>query len=168
MKIRPETEQDQLPIHRVNAEAFETETEATLVDALRNSGIPLISLVAEQDDTVVGHVLFSPMTDAQGNHVPIAGLAPVAVAPGHQKQGIGSALIRAGLEQCRAAGYQAVIVLGHPGYYPRFGFVPASHFGIRCQYDAPDEAFMALELLPGALTEIAGVVKYHPLFDQAA
>jgi putative acetyltransferase len=168
VKIRPEAEQDQLPIHQVNAEAFETETEAKLVDALRNSGIPLVSLVAEQDDAIVGHILFSPMTDAQGNLVPIAGLAPMAVAPGHQKQGIGSALVRAGLEQCRAAGYQAVIVLGHPDYYPRFGFVPASRFGIQCQFEAPDEAFMALELLPGALAEIAGVVNYHPLFDQAA
>ena len=96
------------------------------------------------------------------------GLAPMAVAPEYQQQGIGSALVRSGLEHCRAAGYKAVIVLGHPRYYPRFGFVPASHFNIRSQYDAPDEAFMALELEPGALGEIGGVVKYHPLFDQVA
>jgi putative acetyltransferase len=168
LNIRPESEQDQSTIHQINAEAFETEVEANLVDALRDSGATLISLVAERDNVVVGHILFSPMTDAAGDSIPVAGLAPMAVAPEYQQQGIGSALVRSGLEHCRAAGYKAVIVLGHPRYYPRFGFVPASHFNIRSQYDAPDEAFMALELEPGALGEIGGVVKYHPLFDQVA
>ncbi len=167
MNIRPESSEDISAVHRVNAEAFETETEANLVDALRQSGIPLISLVAEIKGELVGHILFSPMTDSAGAKIPVAGLAPMAVSPAHQKQGIGSALVKEGLAQCKAAGYRAVIVLGHPDYYPRFGFVPASQYDISCQYEAPDEAFMALELEPGALSRLSGIVKYHPLFDQA-
>jgi putative acetyltransferase len=168
VEIRPETAQDRLAIHQVNAGAFETETEARLVDALRDSGVPLVSLVAEQNGMIVGHILFSPMTDAEGHDVPIAGLAPMAVVPGHQQQGIGSALVRAGLEQCKVAGFHAVIVLGHPDYYPRFGFVPASRFGIQSQYDVPDEVLMAQELVPGALAGLQGVVRYHRLFDEVA
>jgi putative acetyltransferase len=166
MNIRPERGKDLPTIHQINSEAFETEGEANLVDSLRDSGIPLISLVAEVDHIIVGHILFSPMTDADGNSIPVAGLAPMAVAPEHQRQGIGSALVRSGLEHCRAAGYRAVAVLGHPGYYPRFGFVPASQYKLRSQYDVPDEVFMAKELIPGALSDISGVVKYHRLFDE--
>lgn len=94
----------------------------------------------------------------------ILGLAPMAVAPSHQRQGIGSALVRAGLERCRALGSGAVVVLGHPAYYPRFGFSPSVHFGIRSEYEVPEEAFMVLELQPGFLRGISGTVQYHAAF----
>jgi putative acetyltransferase len=85
--------------------------------------------------------------------------------PSHQNQGIGGQLTRAGLEACRAAGYGYVILLGHPTYYPRFGFVPTSRYGIHWDRDVPDEAFMVVELLPGALEGVTGIVHYHPEFD---
>jgi putative acetyltransferase len=94
------------------------------------------------------------------------GLAPMAVLPARQRQGIGSALVRDGLGRCRELGYEAVVVLGHPGYYPRFGFVPASRFGIGCEYDVPAEVFMALELVPGALRGKPGTIRYHPAFAE--
>lgn len=166
MKIRPETAADIEAIHRINVDAFETEAEANLVDALRDCGVPLISLVAVTDEKVIGHILFSPMTDSRGNDIAVAGLAPMAVSPSFQNQGAGSALVKEGLRQCKAAGYQAVVVLGHPDYYPRFGFSPASRFGIRCKYNVPDEAFMAKELVSAAMAGIKGVVNYHPIFDE--
>lgn len=155
-----------MAIHRLNKEAFGSDTEAKLVDSLRASNVPMISLVAVNNETVVGHILFTPMTDADGNAIPVAGLAPMAVLPAYQNQGIGSALVRKGLERCQAAGYQAVVVLGHPAYYPRFGFMPASHFEIQSQYDVPEEVFMALELKVGALDRVSGTVKYHSVFDK--
>ena len=90
----------------------------------------------------------------------------MAVQPDRQNEGIGTGLVRAGLEACRHMGVVAVLVLGHPEYYPRFGFVPASRFGIQCAYDAPDEAFMALELVPDALQAVNGRVEYHEAFDR--
>jgi putative acetyltransferase len=98
--------------------------------------------------------------------VKIAGLAPMSVLPDHQKQGIGASLVNAGLSLCVSNGYKAVVVLGHPDYYPKFGFTPASTFGIKSEYDVPDEVFMVKELENGALSEYQGVVKYHPLFAQ--
>ena len=92
------------------------------------------------------------------------GLAPMAVVPGKQRQGFGSALVRAGLEQVKELGFVAVVVLGHPGFYPRFGFVPSSRFGIDCEYDVPAEVFMALELQPESLGGRSGRVKYHAAF----
>jgi putative acetyltransferase len=128
VQIRAETDADHAAIHAVNAAAFPTAAEADLVDALRQQARPLISLVAEQDGVIVGHILFSPVTLDSQPDLRIMGLAPMAVAPEHQRSGIGSALVRAGLEQCRQLGYQAVVVLGHPEYYPRFGFVPSVRF----------------------------------------
>ncbi len=93
------------------------------------------------------------------------GLAPMAVAPEHQRKGIGSALVRAGLEQCKQLGFAAVVVLGHPEYYPRFGFSPSSRFGINSEYEVPEEVFMAMELQPGALSGKTGRVKYHAAFS---
>ena len=92
------------------------------------------------------------------------GLAPMAVLPGRQRQGIGSELVRAGLDECRRLGFGAIVVLGHAEYYPRFGFVPASKFGLKSEYDVPDDVFMALELIPGALRGRAGTIRYHPTF----
>jgi putative acetyltransferase len=96
----------------------------------------------------------------------VAGLGPMAVRPAWQRQGIGSQLVREGLEECWRSGYEAVVVLGHPEYYPRFGFVPASRFGLRCEFEAPDEAFMALELRSGVLSAGGGVVRYASEFSK--
>lgn len=165
--IRPETKDDIRKIWRVNASAFDTEAEANLVDSLRKSGIPLISLVAEANDKLIGHILFSPVSlSGTKANVKMAGLAPMSVLPDHQKQGIGAALVQKGLKLCTSNGYKAVVVLGHPDYYPKFGFVPSSRFGIKSEYDVPDEVFMIRELETSALSEFKGIVKYHPLFTQ--
>ncbi len=107
------------------------------------------------------------VTTADGDEMGLLSLAPVGVLPSRQNEGIGTMLIEAGLEQLRAEGHPAVVVLGHPSYYPRFGFVPASSFGLRWEMDAPDEAFMALELSAGALAGVRGVVRFRPEFDGA-
>ena len=162
--IRLEQPEDILAIRQVNLAAFEAATEATLVDALRRQAHPLVSLVAISGAHVVGHVLFSPVTLSSHPDLPIMGLAPMAVAPGKQRQGIGSRLVEAGIEECRRSGCVAVVVLGHAGYYPRFGFTRASTFGLTSEYDVPDDVFMALELTPGVLRGKAGTIRYHPAF----
>jgi putative acetyltransferase len=103
--------------------------------------------------------------ESQEQAFPAIGLAPMAVLPELQRQGIGSLLVKTGLEACRKAGHKGVVVLGHPDYYPRFGFVPASKYGITCEYDAPDETFMAIELCQGALQGQAGIARYQPEFN---
>jgi putative acetyltransferase len=167
MQIRPERPADVPAIRAVNLAAFEASTEADLVDALRRQADPIVSLVAEAGGTIVGHILFSPATLAADPGVRIMGLAPMAVVPPRQRQGIGSALVRDGLERCRQLGFGAVIVLGHADYYPRFGFTPASRFGLRSEYEVPDDVFMALELDRGVLTGRSGIVRYHPAFANA-
>lgn len=164
MLIRAEEQSDRADVHALNVSAFATPAEADLVDALRAEAKPVVSLVAEQDGAVVGHILFSPVTLSGGAGLKIMGLAPMAVAPSRQRRGIGSALVRAGLQRCRAQGVGAVVVLGHPGYYPRFGFSPSSRFGIDSEYDVPAEAFMVCELEPGFLREAAGTIRYHAAF----
>jgi len=165
MKIRTEAEQDREAVYALNRAAFESNAEADLVDALRLQADPHISLVAEEAGEIVGHIMFSPATLSADSEIRVMGLAPMAVIPGRQRQGIGSALVRNGLEACKKHGYQAVFVLGHPQYYPRFGFAPASRYGISPVYDVPDEVFMALELMPGALSAKAGKMYYHKAFD---
>lgn len=164
MIVRNEEQSDREAVRTVNARAFETVTEADLVDRLRKEAHPLISLVAEEDGQVVGHILFTPVSLAGRSGARIMGLAPMAVMPERQGSGIGSALVRAGLEKCRELGWEAVVVLGHPDYYPRFGFKPACSFGIACEFEVPDEAFMALELAPGTLTARSGTIHYLPAF----
>ena len=115
---------------------------------------------------MVGHILFSPVTVEHSSKPALVGLAPMAVAPGYQRQGIGSALVREGLARCRAAGVEGVVVLGHVEDYPRFGFVPAAQFGLRCEYDVPADVFMALELSPGAFSDVSGLVRYHQAFGK--
>lgn len=166
VRIRAETAKDGRAVRVVNESAFETPIEAHLVDSLREEAHPVVSLVAEGEDGVVGHILFSPVVLPGHPELRILGLAPMAVLPKHQRRGVGSALVRSGLEECRKLGAGAVVVLGHPEYYPRFGFVPASRFGLSCKYDAPEEAFMALELVPGHLAGASGEVRYHPAFDE--
>ena len=167
MQIRPEQAADIAAIHAVNRAAFDSDTEADLVDALREHADPIISLVADDGGSIVGHILFSPVTLSGHADLKIMGLAPMAVRPAEQRRGIGSALVGAGLERCKQLGSGAVVVLGHPGYYPRFDFVPASRFGLACEYDVPDEAFMALELELGILRGASGTIRYHAAFADA-
>src|SRR5205807_8756724 len=156
---RAETADDIPAIRRVNQLAFGQPLEANLVDALRTAAHPHISLVAATRGQVVGHIFFSPVTlDTADPDSTILGLAPMAVLPEYQKQGIGSQLVQEGLKECRRIGCDVVVVLGHPEYYPRFGFAPASQKGLRCEYPVPDEVFMAIELKPNALPR-HGLVK---------
>ena len=168
--IRPETPADHAAVHALNAAAFAQPAEADLIDTLRKACEHFVSLVAEVDGVLVGHILFTPAhVEKNGTTLEGMGLAPMAVAPAHQRGGFGSALVNAGLAELRENGCPFVIVLGHPAYYPRFGFTPASTLGIRCQWEAPDEAFMALELTPGALAPFHGAIaRYHPAFDSVA
>lgn len=163
--IRMEGKKDREGIYKVNAAAFETDAEARLVDTLRESGTTFVSLVAEDEGRIVGHILFTPV-ELIGAKAPLKllGLAPMAVLPERQNEGIGSALVREGLNICREGAYDGVVVLGHPDYYPRFGFAPSVRFGITCEYDVPEEVFMAMELRPGGLGQAKGTVRYHPLF----
>lgn len=166
MIVRDERPQDRAAVRAVNASAFEMSAEADLVDALRAQVQPIVSLVAEVDGEIVGHILFLPVTLDGHPELQLMGLVPMAVAPAHQRHGIGSALVRAGLERCRQLGIGAVVVLGHASYYPRFGFAPSVRFGIRCEYEAPEEAFMLIELRPGCLQGASGIVRHHAAFKQ--
>jgi putative acetyltransferase len=165
--IRAEEQNDWPAVHAVNTSAFETPAEADLVDALRIQAHPTVSLVAADDKAVVGHIMFSPVSLSEHPGLNIMGLAPMAVTPLHQRKGIGSALVHAGLEQCKQLGFGAVVVLGHPEYYPRFGFLPSPHFGIGCEYEVPQDVFMVLELQPRFLHGTSGIIKYHPAFSNA-
>ena len=166
MIVRPETASDRDAVRRVHATAFTTPEEAALVDALRAGASPLVSLVADEAGDVVGHVLFSPVTLPDHPQLRLMGLAPLAVLPERQRRGVGAALTRAGLERCREIGVGAVVVLGHPAYYPRFGFVRADAFGIGCPFvDAPSDAWMLLEIAPGHLCGAIGTTRWHAAFD---
>lgn len=170
LTIREERPGDEAAIRRVVTAAFETAVEADLVDALRTSDawLPLLSLVGIEDGAVVGHALFTRATiETADARLPIVALAPMAVVPERQRQGIGGALIRAGLERARASGERIAIVLGHPGYYPRFGFEPAIPRGITCVFAEAgrESAFMALALQPGALDGVQGRAQYAPAFS---
>ena len=165
--IRPETPSDREAVYRVNQLAFGQADEAVLVDALRSGGYARVSLVAEVDGEIVGHILFSdlPILTAHGT-VSAVSLAPMAVVPEHQRRGIGSALVRAGLEACRAAGYRIVVVLGHADFYPRFGFSAKLAEPLLSPFHGK-HSWMAAELLPGALDGVSGWVQYAPPFGIA-
>ena len=165
MKIREEELADTEAIWNINAEAFDTEAEANLVNVLRESGCTFISLVAKTDNKAVGHILFTPVElTGNKNKLKLIGLAPMAVLQQHQNKGIGSKLVKTGIEYCKTKGYDAIVVLGHPNYYPKFGFVPSVTYGIKSEYEVPDEAFMILELVPDSLKNHQGTIKYHELF----
>lgn len=167
MRVREEEKRDRDAVHALHVAAFETSAEANLVDALREQARPVLSLVAEEAERIVGHIMFTPVSLSGHADRRIMGLAPMAVSPDRQRKGIGSALVRAGLEQCRDLGFGAVVVLGHPSFYPRFGFQPASRVGVACEYDAPADAFMLVELVPGYMRGAAGTVQFHPAFENA-
>src|SRR5215813_3186678 len=165
--IRLEEIEDQKSIRRVNEVAFGQPIEADLVDALRTNAHPLISLVATVEDRIVGHIFFSPVSiGSEMGTVTAMGLAPMSVLPEFQNQGIGSRLVNEGLKRCRDLGHSIVVVLGHPNYYPRFGFIPAHLKGLRSEYDVPDDTFMVLELSENALAGRRGLVRYHPEFSR--
>ncbi len=166
--IRSEILADQPAIRAINMSAFGRLAEANLVDAIRPC-LPSAdySQVAVLSEIVVGHIMFSPIVIDTGlATIPALALAPMAVLPEHQGTGIGSALVRAGLAACQRMGDRIVIVLGHPNFYPRFGFQPASRFHLQAPFEVPDPAFMALELQPGALQRLQGTVRYPPAFDE--
>jgi putative acetyltransferase len=161
--VRPETTADHPAIREVHRRAFDQEEEARLVDALRLGGHVRVSLVAEEEGRVVGHILFSelPITMPLGTVEALA-LAPLAVVPDRQRRGIGSMLVREGLRACAEAGRRIVVVLGHREFYPRFGFSAELARRLMSPYSGP--SFMAVELVPGALGGIAGEVLYPPPF----
>ena len=168
ISITSETPEDIAAIREVVTAAFGRPNEAELVEIIRNSPnfIPELSLVAKQDGKVVGHILFSLVAiETQQGNVEAQALAPLCVTPTHQRQNIGAQLVQAGLTKCRELDRNIIIVLGEPHYYQRFGFQTASKFGIQAPFSVPDEAFMVLELKPGALKNIRGIVRYPAYFE---
>lgn len=167
--IRPENKEDYAQIRELNIQAFEQETEADLIDKLRKKEefIEDFSMVCDVEGEIVGHILFYPVEIIGEKIFQTISLAPMSVLPEYQNQGIGTKLVQTGLSILKENGYKNVIVLGHPDYYPKFGFEPASKFHIRFPAEVPDEAFMALELEEGSLQNISGEVKYpHEFFEE--
>lgn len=168
--IRPEEMNDINGIRILNQAAFEKgENEASLVELIRDSEhfIPDLSLVAvDENGDIIGHILFSiiSLVTNQGM-IPTIGLAPMAVKPEYQNNGFGSALVTAGLKKCKSLGYQHVFVLGHPNFYPKFGFQPSKNFGVQAPFPVPDEVFMAIELEQGSLNGLEGKIEYPPAFN---
>ncbi|PSB08578.1 GNAT family N-acetyltransferase [Pleurocapsa sp. CCALA 161] len=167
MEIRAEKSDDTEAVYQVNVAAFGRKSEADLVDALRGAASAL-SFVAVESGQIVGHVFFSPVeiVGVCADDVLVFGLAPVSVIPNYQRQGIGSLLIQYGLKECAQLGGSAVVVLGFPEYYSRFGFTPAREKGLECEYPVPDEVFMVLELESGALEGCVGMVRYCSEFNK--
>ncbi len=168
--IRNERPEDIKRIRFINQQAFGRPEEAQVVDRVREQGGVIFSLVASIEEQMVGHILFSTMTLEQDREVVdhVVALGPVAVLPEFQKQAVGSTLIWWGLKQCESAGHQLVFLVGHPSYYPRFGFVPAQPLGFTCAYlsdEGPNDHFMLYELQPNASQDTQGFVRFHPAFD---
>jgi putative acetyltransferase len=165
--IRIEEHEDIDEINAVNQAAFAGSTEALLVRRLRDEDAVTLSLVAEVDYEIVGHILFSPVTlEFNLMNKQYVGLAPLAVLPAYQNQKIGSQLVRAGLEKCMAMGWSGAFVLGDPKYYARFGFQRADKFGFFCEYDETGDHFMAAAIRPGGLDGSGGLVSYHSIFNE--
>jgi putative acetyltransferase len=166
--IRSERPEDITQVRRVNERAFGQPGEADLVDRLRQACTDQLSLVAEDDESVVGHILFTPVrVESAGRGVLGMGLAPMAVLPDRQRRGIGSQLVTRGLDILRQRGCPFVVVIGHPEYYPRFGFEPASLHGLASQWaDVPDAAFMVLILDVRAMAGVSGVARYRDEFNE--
>lgn len=167
IEIRKEESTDREAIHQLNLIAFDNGPEADLVDELRASCEAYVSFVAVEDGSVIGHILFTPATVEDCPAVGM-GLAPMSVLPSKQRKGIGSRLVRYGLEFLRNGGCPFVIVLGHPEYYPRFGFEPASKYHLISQWQGvPDDAFMIVVFDSGVLPKTGGIARYRDEFDEA-
>lgn len=165
--LRQEKIEDAIGIRHVNEQAFGRLSEGDLVDKLRRRGKIALSLVAVEDGRIIGHILFSPVTIQSEERLFYGlALAPIAVLPEFQGRGIGSLLVKTGLEKCREAGYEFIVVVGDPGYYHRFGFVTASNYGFKCEFDVPDEVFMAIELRKGVFNGFSGTVRYQSEFNE--
>jgi putative acetyltransferase len=167
MVIRPETEADWPGVDQVVATAFGQGLEVLIVQRMRSlpEYIPSLALLAEDASEIVGQVLLSRMYLEQPGPS-VVGLGPISVLPERQRQGVGTALMGAAIAGAREMGFDGIALLGHPTYYPRFGFVPASRFGLRFTYDVPDDVAMALELRPGALDGVGGLLRYSSAFDE--
>ena len=166
--VRAEEAADRAAVEAVHRAAFPSAAEARLVDLLRTGGRAAVSLVAEMEDQVVGHILFSPISVEPARlGVAGAGLAPVGVLPSRQRQGIGSQLVMQGIAACRKAGFDFIVVLGDPAYYRHFGFATASGFGLGNEYGV-DREFMALELSAGCLRGMHSTVRYSDEFSSLA
>ncbi|OAB38832.1 GCN5 family acetyltransferase [Paenibacillus macquariensis subsp. defensor] len=169
MIIRTELESDYPQVHHVNFVAFgDREDEAILVERIRTTPyfVPQLSIVAEKDGEIVGHILLSKaeIVDLESHHEVIV-IAPIAVRPDYQKQGIGKLLIAEGLKRCKELGFNLVFLIGHPSYYPKFGFKPARQFGLELtQFEVPDEVFMVYELKENQLNQIKGELRYPSAF----
>jgi putative acetyltransferase len=161
VEIREERPDDVAAIRDVNQRAFGQDQESNLVDALRSNRAALLSLVATLNDRVAGHIMYSPATigDITG-----AALGPMAVLPEHQRQGIGSKLVEAGNRKLKEAGVPFIIVVGHPNFYPGFGFKPASAVAMKCEWDVPDDVCMLLLIDERKMTGVSGLVKYRHEF----
>ncbi|GAA4468162.1 N-acetyltransferase [Nibrella saemangeumensis] len=161
--IQQEGLPDQSSVYEVIARAFEREDESRLVNRMRQSNafVPELSLVAMYEQKIVGHILFSKIIiHNQLRITPSLALAPLAVEPDFQRQGVGSLLVREGLKRSRELGFTSVVVLGHEHYYPRFEFIPTTKWGIRPPFQVPAEVFMAVELVKDSLSGIQGTVRY--------
>ncbi len=164
--IREEEKKDYRNIYEVNKLAFGQENESKLVEKIRKGSnfVPGLSLVAEIDGRIAGYILFSKIEIAGSSIFKTLALAPMAVLPEFQRQGVGSELINKGMEKAKELGFNSIIVLGHKDYYPKFGFMRASEWNIECCFEVPDEVFMAIELTVGALEGRAGTIKYPDEF----
>lgn len=166
--IRREKTEDVSQIYSVIVKTFKRDAEAKLADKLRQVCTDCLSLVAEENNTIVGHVMFTPVRITNDKTVQGMGLAPMAVIPSRQRRGIGKMLVQEGLKILRENGCPFVIVLGHPEYYPRFGFQPASRFNIKSQWEeVPDEAFMILVMDEEAMRDVSGIARFRDEFNKA-
>jgi putative acetyltransferase len=166
--IREEEPEDIAAIRGVNVEAFGQSVEADIVDAIRQNCEDALSLVAVVQERIVGHILFSPVTiECAGKVVRGMGLGPMAVLPRHQREGIGSELVRAGIALLKDRRCPYVVVVGHPEYYPRFGFEPASRRGTTCEWKVPDDVFMIVVLSEPEMRGVTGLAKYRAEFASA-
>ena len=162
--IRLETEADKAAVFDINASALPTDAEARLVDSLRMSADPFVSLVAVDNQDIVGHIMFTPVTLEPFDQLQLMGLALMAVSPSLQRRGIGTELVKAGLQRCEGLDIGAVAILGNPEYYPRFGFRPSSEWSIKSEYDVPENVFMLLELSVDSLQKHRGILRYNVAF----
>jgi len=164
--IRREYSSDVEYIHQLNQSVFGDESEAVLVDRLRDADSLVLSMVAEIDGRIIGHICFSPAVIEQADEsYPALAMAPMSIASDIQHQGLGSMLVNAALEHLRQEHHKIVVVLGHPGFYGKLGFKPAAEFSIHWDHDVPDEAFMVYPLTDDALDNVSGTVHFRPEFE---
>ena len=168
VSVRYEKPEDIPLIYSVHEKTFKRDAEGRLADRLRRACADHISLVAEDNGTIVGHVMFTPVLIKNDKEIRGMGLAPMAVLPTHRRRGIGTLLVQSGLQILQKKGCPFVIVLGHPDYYPRFGFQPASRFNIKSQWEGvPDEAFMILVMDEEAMRNVSGIALFRDEFNKA-